>query len=420
MTIFLTKSLLQTARSLALLLLVCACSDSSGPVGANTEDPVDSTLTELNDNGESSEDVVSDPLIQNTVPISFDITVPFYLSDELRLDLVWGDISLAADWVGGQFWSATGEFPAETVHPLVITFYDNFGAMELARHSQELRVGSNAVGAITISAEQFDTTQFDSDEDGVDNLTEVNAGRDPLVDEASLLDVGDAYALGNARGQYSRLSVSKQFESLLPDDRPFIDEIETEPLLNGVGQQVFGNFVFNIDADGNGTLTLNDLDTVSRFVPALSVTRSHSTDSITWAGKIVTSGSEYVHRETVASTVSVVDENLRRFVQDISGGNFGTYKFTWEITADLVGRRIPNSSLCKPVSGTASLTQRLSFNGDNLLVTNVSKDIDDQYWRIVETRNDTEVLEYFVRELKIVHDPDFPDSANFICDFVDF
>lgn len=407
----------QAMPALVIAVLLAGCSGSSDPSSPETESSTDGMISVPDANNGP---VVSDPLTQNSIAVSFDITVPYYLSDELRLELSWGDINLTADWVGGQHWTATGEFPTETTQPLAITFYDNFGALELARHSQEFRVGSNVGEAVQITAEQFDANLFDSDGDGVNNLLELNAGTNPLEDEDALLYISDAYALGNSFSQYSRLSVSDEFESRVPDARPFVDVVTTEPQLNGQSQQIVGDFNFNIDTDGNGTLTLNDINNISRFVPALSATRTHSDDSISWTGEVVTSDSEYVHRENVTSTVSIIDENTRRFVQELSGSNLGTFHYRWEISANLVGTLIEDSALCKPVSGTVSTTSSISFNQNSSSATSISKGIDDPYWRVVETRNDSDVTEFFARELRLVYNSDNPDSANFKCDFVDF
>jgi len=412
----------QAACFIVLSTLVTACSDSSDLENLDEATTVADSTNQSIDNNQS----MADPLIQNSVPVNFDITVPYYLSDELSLELRWGDINITASWVGGQFWSATGEFPTQTTHPLEITFYDRFGAIELARHTQQYSVGSNAEAALIITAEQFDANHFDNDADGKNNLEELNAGTDPLIDEASLLEIADSYAMSTYHSAFSRLSVSSQFESRLPDDRPFVDTITIEPELNGQSQQVFGDFVFNFDANGNGTLNLNDIDGVGRFEPGLSATRTHTDDSISWTGRVVTSDSEYVHRESATNTVSAIDENLYQFVQESSGGNYGTYKFEWETSADLTGQLIEGTSLCQPVSGTVTLTQRSTYRTSafetsiNDYDITISKEIDDLYWRVTRVTNETDVVEYFARELQILFHPDKPDSAYFICDFVEF
>ena len=349
--------------------------------------------------------------------VTFEITVPFYLSNELSVELIWGEIRLTSMWVGGQFWSATGEFPTETEHPLTITFYDNNGAVELAKYSQEFRAGSNATESVQILAEQFDATQFDSDGDGVSNLSELNAGTDPLVDEDSVLEIFDAFAISDSRSQYSRISVAEIIESRLRQDRPYIDVFEAS---SDFTRTLFGNFNISIDTDGNGTLDVNGNRAPGRFIPRLSATRTNLESSISWSGVLTTSDSEYVHREIVTNTVSIVDEKLRSFVEEVTGSNFGAYQFSWEKSANLIGRIIEGSSLCKPVAGTFMVTRRSNYLDGSVVVTTVSKEIDDRYWKVVRVTNDVATREYFARELKILNRPDFPESAFFICDFVDF
>jgi len=372
--------------------------------------------------------VAEDPLPQNMIPVTFEITVPFYLSNELRVELVWGEINLTAMWVSGQIWTATGEFPTETEHLLTITFYDKNGAVELARYQQKYRVGSNASESVRIAAEQFDASQFDSDADGVNNLVELNAGTNPFADEDSLLEIADSFALNNFGSQYSRISVSQNFESLIHQDRPYVDTYETDGRVYvATGyyyKTLFGKFRINIDVDGNGTLEVNSDEPPRRFLPMLSATRINSGSSISWTGEYVTSDSDYFFRENITNTVSVVGENLRSFVQDITGRNAGTYQFSWESNANLTGKRIEGSSLCKPVAGTFTETRQNNYDNSDLsttiVVTTASKELDDPYWRVVSVHNDSETTEYFARDLEILRDSDDEDSAFFRCDFVDF
>lgn len=372
--------------------------------------------------------VVADPLIQNTVPVTFDINVPFYLSNELQVKLVWGDINITAIWVVGQLWSATGEFPTETEHPLTITFYDNNGAVELARYNQPYRVSPNSTVSehVYISAEQFDANQFDSDGDGVNNLAELNVGTDPF-DQDSLLILSDALALSISRSQYSRISASQTFESHIQQDRPYVDMYEIkrrEELPTGEYKynNLYGNFRINIDSDGNGSLDVDSDEAVTYYGPRLSATRINSGSSITWTAEHSQYDGDYAHRENITNTVSVVDENLRSFVQEATGHNNGTFRFSWMSSANLTGRLIEGTSLCKPVAGTFTETRQTNYIdlSDKTIVTTASKKIDDPYWKVVTTDTNSGTIEYFARDLEILHDTDDEDSAFFTCDFVDF
>jgi len=452
-----------TTLMLVVFWLVSGCSGSGNSVANGEQPPISSTTPEANnsdDNGISNENidaaeaepdteitstemtledeaneagnsnpVVVDPMIQNRIPVTFEINVPFYISDELRVELIWGEINLTAMWVGGQFWSAAGEFPTETEHLLTITFYDKNGAVELARYSQEYRVGSNASESVQITAEQFDANQFDDDSDRVNNLAELNAGTDPFVDEDSLLEISDAFALNNSGSQYSRISASQHFESFVQQDRPYVDTYETEGRVgdeNGYYYKtLYGKFNINIDVDGNGTLEVNTDEPRRYLFPTLSAIRTNSGSSISWAGEYRIYDGDYNYSENIINTVSVVDDNLRNFVQEVTGSNNGTFRFSWKTSANLTGRLIEGSSRCEPVSGTFIETRQSSssYPPNLIVVTTVTKEIDDPYWRIVEELDGLKTNEYFARNLEILRDyRDYDDeeSAFFTCDFVDF
>lgn len=330
--------------------------------------------------------------------------------------------------MGGQFWSITGEFPTETEQLLTITFYDKNGAVELARYSQEYRVGSNVSETVRIPTDQFDANQFDSDGGGVNNLVELNVGTDPFVDEDSQLEVIDSFALNNAGGQYSRISVSQTIESLVLHDRPYIDSYETDCCVvfeNGYSvKTLFGIFRINTDTDGNGTIEVNTDQTPIGYYPTLSATRINSGSSISWAGEYKSYDGYYGFSENITNTVSVVDDNLRSFVQEVTGRNSGTFRFSWETSANLTERLIEGTSLCEPVAGTFSEKRQSNYESPDLstttVVTTVSKEIDDPYWRVVTVKSDSDTTEYFARDLHILHDRDDEESDYFTCDFVDF
>jgi len=366
--------------------------NSSENIGAiEAESDTENTSTEMVLEAEvneavNSSPVVEDPLIQNTIPVNFEITVPYYLSNELRVELVWDEINLT----------------------------------------------SNVSESVQIPVEQFDANQFDSDGDGVNNLVELNAGTDPFVDEDSLLEISDTFALSNSRGTMSRISVSHNFESVIKQDRPYVDAYETDCCVqidNGYYVKTLaGKFRINIDTNGNGTLEVIEDETSARNIPTLSATRTNSGNSISWAGVYGSRSPEYYFTESFTNTVSVVDDNLRSFVQEITGSNMGTYQFSWESSANLTGKMTEGSSLCEPVAGTFTETRRSNFNRYpeiTTTVTTVSKEIDDLYWRVVIVDYDTEsteTTEYFTRDLKISdsREDENGESAFFRCDFVDW
>ncbi|MFT6305626.1 MAG: type 1 glutamine amidotransferase [Halioglobus sp.] len=139
------------------VMLMSGCSSSS---------PSDSQNV-ITDDG-----VVPDPLVQNSTVVGFDITVPAYVSDSLQVRLVWGDRDIRAQWVGDEFWSVSEDFPTNTEHLLVVTFYDGIGDVTLASFEQDFITGTSDFEAYTITADQFNTDRWDNDSDGVSNIND--------------------------------------------------------------------------------------------------------------------------------------------------------------------------------------------------------------------------------------------------------
>ncbi len=123
-------------------------------------------------------EAVPDPTIPLSTRLDIDVTVPAYVSNALQLELEWGDQSFKAEWVGDQFWFVSADLPVNTEHPLIVTFFDDNGDIILGRYEQNYKTGTNASESLRITANQFDTERWDSDEDGVSNLAELIAGTD--------------------------------------------------------------------------------------------------------------------------------------------------------------------------------------------------------------------------------------------------
>lgn len=265
-----------------------------------------------------------DPLVQNSIQVSFEITVPAYQSNELRVDLAWGKQNLTAMWVGDEFWTASGEFPTSTQHVLTVIFYDENGDVELASVNQEFTTGSNAAEVYKISADQFDTNRWDSDEDGVDNLDELVAGTDPL------LDIRDYVVL-----DYS-MSVTNQFDFLVNEERPYIrsyDEHTPSPD-NGAYRTTSRTGDINIDASGDGTLShyLAERSNAHWLDRWLTGTRTNSGNSILWEGEWKNCDGDYTHTINFTSEVTLTNEDTREIVESMDGVYYGTY-YTYRQTS---------------------------------------------------------------------------------------
>lgn len=116
---------------------------------------------------------------QSTTLVTFDITVPVYTSDALQVRLEWGDIDSTAIWNRDELWTASLDFPVNTANQLVITFSDGNGALTLGRFETAFGTGASPSESFQIAADEFDTDQWDSDGDGVSNLSESIAGTNP-------------------------------------------------------------------------------------------------------------------------------------------------------------------------------------------------------------------------------------------------
>ena len=390
-------------------------SESLGGTGTGTETETETEtetqfVTEIESTTEVTDQTISDPLSPNTTRVTFDITVPAYQSDQLRVELNWGDINLNAGWVGDELWTVSGDFPTDTQALLVVTFYDLNGDIALARSSQEFKTGINGAQALQIPVEQFDASLFDTDEDGVSNLDESIAGTDPSIDEDSLLPIEDRFVLS----QHSRMSVSRHFDSHIPEERPFSEMHRSSPL-SGV------DLIRDVDIDAEGTGTLRYyFGTGSVFIDIWG-TRTSSDNSVSWDG-LRSARDDWGHSVSVNSTVTYVDENTRTYVEQITGTNVGTYSESFESSLSLTGRVIEGTDYCKPIAGTASLSQ--TKRGETINKS-IAKGVDDQYWRVGGGDGD-----YFVRDLVMLrsycgtlcgtYTKSEPEDAFFKCDFADF
>ena len=150
---------------------------------ATTGDTTSGTQTESAD-GTDESTTGSGSESPGTTRVNVNITVPAYMSDALQVRLVWGDLDTAAVWNNDEFWTVSAAFPANTTNRLVVTFSDGNGAITLGSFEGSFTTGANQSESLRITADEFDTDRWDSDGDGVSNLSESIAGTNPQGSDA--------------------------------------------------------------------------------------------------------------------------------------------------------------------------------------------------------------------------------------------
>ena len=381
---------------------------TNGFQAVSTEDNNESVSGDL-------EPSIPDPMTQNSTQVEFTITVPAYQSNALQVQLMWDSKVFNAGWVGDELWVASDSFPTNTEYELTVTFSDANGGITLGQYKTEFKTGSNESENVQVLAEQFNIGQWDDDEDGTSNIDELIAGTDPLVDEDASLEIRESAVV-------SLSFIADNFESRIPAERPYNEYHEEQLVYHDGGRPPSGalhTIEISIDEIGNGTLSDSRLEGVG-FSPLRTSyigTRTHSENTIQWDGKRQTSQDEldlYITTTSV-NTVSIVDERTRKYAE--------TYRYNYDTSDEdtyttvrqiaLIGEIIDGTAFCQPVAGTFDnqTTSPRDINGTNFHTT-ITKDIDDQYWRVKSTVTGSEFseIEYLARIF----------DANFQCEFVEF
>lgn len=434
--------LFQSKVLLTLLLVACGflqgCSESSTPAespvitelaeDANTNSVEESPFTDTDSVGDIntdtnidsstntlSNDVIDDapdPMVHNRTDVSFEITVPAYQSNALQVQLSWGDFNTSLNWIGDEFWSVDANLPSDIEHLLSIVFYDDNGNLELGSYEQTYRSGTNAAEIYQVSADQFDTGQWDEDGDGTSNLDELIAGTAPDVDEDSLLDISDVRNMG-------LLFIANYFETIIDNERPNqFSRIEES------GERYGRSARADIDAGGNGTASANSWSGIEQ--ENRSAVRTVLDNKVSWEGSWNFYDGDYSLSQDFTSDITV-DGESRALVEAGTGSWVGTYSDRWETSVNLTGKPIEGSDYCAAESGTITQTHRSNRYGGTVQTLTITRESDDDLWRVMstfESSADTNTNEYFAREL-IMHmivlgyQKQVSEHDYFFCNFAD-
>ena len=357
--------------------------------------PSDDDTGQDNTNQDNTSQQGTDPLIQNTTTITFDITVPAYQSNELKIEVRWRDISLVAQWVGDEHWQATGEFPTATEGVLSITFFDNNGALELAEYSETFVSGINAGETVQVIADQFDRTPFDNDDDGTNNLDELLAGSDPLVVEPKILPIKFNY-----RGEAHGILLPK-YEVSARAPRPYSFD-EVVPLGSyALGPTLVSSTSIAIDEFGNGSrfnkVQYMNSSNIARYHEEQNATRTFTGSSVVWEGSdyLFNVNSKYSRDIQFTVEASRVDSQSMRveatyeldFLNEPRAGDYQNIVYNLVVIAS------PDPKQCLPDRGNYDVTWGNSSEGETRSTT-LTKNAGDEYWHVVTTLNGSTTDEY--------------------------
>jgi len=369
-------------------------SEVSDEVIGSANEPIEETSEQ---SSEPTTEVTPDPLVQNRTQVDFGITVPAYQSDAF----------------GDEFWSTSLDLPTNTENTLSVTFSDNNGDIVLASFEESYRTGSNAAEAFNIAAEQFNSEQWDADNDGTSNLNELIAGSNPLSNEALQLEVRESYFVNTL------IPASSYYEQSISDERPYSFQIEELPPADASFNSDRRTHIVTIEIDELGNGTVSDR---FRFAGAADrditienqeATRTNTGSSILWAGTYERTNSGAAVGDEIGFSIETrsVSDVSRKQDGTVSRHNYGMSNgsFEQELVYSLIGNRLNDSTGCQAVSGTITdeITYTAFANGRPDTVTTVSKESDDMYWFVEVASTEGDVLEsYLAMSL----------TPNFYCD----
>ena len=320
--------------------------EETGEPVAPTSDNISAETIANEQNSEPTMDAVPDPLVLNRTQVDFRITVPAYQSDALQVRLIWGDIDVTAGWVGDELWSTSLDLPTDTENTLIVTFSDSNGDIVLASFEQTYRTGSNSAEAFNIAAEQFNSEQWDADNDGTSNLNELVAGSNPLSNEALQLEVRESYFVNTL------IPASSYYEQSISDERPYSFQVEELPPADASFNSDRRTHLVTIEIDELGNGTVSDR---FRFAGAADrditienqeATRTNTGSSILWAGTYERTNSGAAVGDEIDFSIETrsVSDVTRKQDGTVSRHNYGCLLYTSPSPRDQRGSRMPSSA----------------------------------------------------------------------------
>jgi len=351
---------------------------------------------------------VPDPETQNETSVSFAITVPRYVSNELQVRIVWGEKTLTGVWDGDESWSAVGDFPTDEERLLVVEFLDRNGELPLGTFERDFRTGTNAAETYTVGAGNFDTARWDSDWDGVSNIDELRSGEDPLAEDTpfGLVAGPPSGEEGTPLGVVER--VSAFYEASLPKTRPYVESAEALPAdaEDFLSFRATRRVNIDIDAAGTGSFSrfLETRSSAEEDIRRLTFEATRTVgDGIDWSGTYAMSVSSAGLSEsfTFETETRAVGERISQKGAIEREANLPARQGRTDIEYDLLGERIGGTPRCEPLAGRVVVYERTGLfaydPGEAPESTTYFKELADQYWN-VEVRYEDGSLQGVLRE----------------------
>ena len=280
-----------------------------------------------------------------------------------------GDTEASAVWVGDESWEATIDLPINSQHLVRVTFSDRNGDFTLASSERLLITEDGPPQDHIFSADQFNSEQWDNDNDGISNLSAAIRAKDWL--DRITRDI-----------HFIISTQSSNFEPFLAADRPYqVDSEEIVPFdLGGFMLENITRETIDIDESGTGSFagfyqedhTPADTTTLDH-----SATRTNTGNSIIWSGSAFIDLSGQIHTTTNNFTLETRKIDDLIFQQDAEFDFRSSSIPQVNMTYSLTGGSSDRPMNCQTTAGT------LSFN-DGSTTLRFAKSTEDPFWTLTE------------------------------------